>query len=148
MAIEGYTSEATRLFERFAQRHGFRYEVERNAPIDLLWTFPTQDGLVHPIVLGLQNRDELNFGVDDFWSYFFPFQASAARFERIINAWVIGEARVAVTGRKGRVLQLWDDEKWLTVYSANRLLPYSGEPNQTVENRPLDLRANAGNNPL
>ncbi|MDP2046859.1 MAG: Sua5/YciO/YrdC/YwlC family protein [Deltaproteobacteria bacterium] len=33
-----------------------------------------------PLTLGLQNSDELNFGVADFWSYFFPFDDVAREF--------------------------------------------------------------------
>jgi hypothetical protein len=132
-----FTIEATALFVRFAERHGLSYEIDNDAPVEVLWTFPAQSNLAHPIVLGLQNGDELNFGVVDFWSYFFPFEKVAEQFERIINAWIVGDARVAITGRRARLLQLWEAEKWRTVYGANRLLPLLRSPSQTVENRPL-----------
>lgn len=61
-----YIEQATALFTRFAERHRLTYEVEPDAPIEVLWTFPRQDGLSMPVTLGLQNIDELNFGVADF----------------------------------------------------------------------------------
>ena len=87
--------------------------------------------------LGLQNGDELNLGVSDFWSYFFPFEEVAAEFERILDAWVTGEARVAITGPWGRVLQLREGGRWKSVYGDNRILPVWREPKHTVQNRPL-----------
>lgn len=81
-----------------------------------------QPGLSTPITLGLQNLDELNFGVGEFWSYFFPFGEVAAEFEHILDAWVAGSARVAVTGRHSGRLQLLEGSKWKTVYSANGCL--------------------------
>lgn len=67
-----YTTQAKALFGRFAERHGLSYAISPDAPVEVLWTFPEQPKLSMPITLGLQNLDELNFGVSDFWSYFFP----------------------------------------------------------------------------
>lgn len=137
MSGNDYTREAEALFTRFAERHQLSYEIEHDAPVELLWTFPVQVRLAFPIILGLQNCDELNFGVSDFWSYFFPFEKAAAQFERILDAWVTGEARVAVTGSRGRVLQLWEKGRWRSVYGANRILPVWRRPKRTIENRPF-----------
>jgi hypothetical protein len=136
MSESDHTDKAVALFARFAERHRLRYEIEDDVPVEVLWTFPVQEGLIHSLVLGLQNGDELNFGVSDFWSYFFPFEENAEGFERILDAWMAGEARVAVTGRWGRVLQLRDDGKWRSVYFANRLMPLWRKPLRTIENRP------------
>jgi len=76
-----YSEEAAALFARFAERHRLIYSVEPDAPIEVLWEFPEQQGLSFPVTLGLQNGDELNFGVADFWSSFFPFERSASTFE-------------------------------------------------------------------
>lgn len=132
-----YTNEATKLFTRFAERHDLCYDMDTEAPIELLWTFPVQEGLTFPITLGLQNGDEINFGVSDFWSYFFPFEDTAQQVERVLDAWMIGEARIAITGPWGRVLQLWDHGRWTTVYRANRYLPLWRKPKRTLENMPL-----------
>ena len=114
-----YTCKATELFLSLASRHGLSYESEAESPIDLLWTFPKQAKLSLPFSLGLQNGDELNFGVSDFWSYFFPFCDVAEHFESIVDAWIEGSARVAAVGSRGRILQVRDSEGWDTVYRAN-----------------------------
>jgi hypothetical protein len=133
-----YTAEASALFARFAERHSLHFEIDHDAPIELLWTFPVQPGLLRPLTLGLQNRDELNFGVEDFWSYFFPFQKAAARFEQIIDAWLKSQARILVTGRRGRVLELLEDGEWVAVYRANRILPFKGLPRAILSNLPAE----------
>lgn len=130
------TAEAEALFRHFAERHGLSFEVETGVPMELCWTFPEQARLSLPLTLGLQNVDELNFGVGDFWSYFFPFKEVADQFERILDAWVKGEARVAIVGRKGRILQIRDGKRWKSVYHANRLLPIWRPVLQTVQNEP------------
>lgn len=63
------STEAIELFTRFAARHGLTH-MKIDAPVEVFWEFPVQAKLSHRIVLGLQNNDELNFGVGDFWSYF------------------------------------------------------------------------------
>jgi len=83
----GYTDEATALFSRFAKRHGLHH-LEIDAPVEVLWEFPIQTGLSLPLTLGLQNNDELNFGVPGFWSYFFPFPRIAEEFESCLDAWL------------------------------------------------------------
>lgn len=133
--MKDYTEEAERLFQRFAVNHGFSYEIETDVPIEVCWTFPAQDGLHLPITLGLQNSDELNFGVSDFWSYFFPFEDVAEEFERVINAWVAGDARIAVTGFRSRLLQVRMGGKWKTVYGANGcLFPFRLRPFRFITN--------------
>ena len=114
------TEEATALFSSFVERHGFAYEVDTDAPVEVLWHIPAQERLSLPLTLGLQNWDELNFGVEDFWSYFFPFDAVASEFEKILDQWVTGDARVAVVGRRARTLQIRDGEGWKSVYWADQ----------------------------
>lgn len=131
-----YSEEATALFACFAARHQLVYNVEPDAPIEVLWEFPEQHGLSLPITLGLQNGDELNFGVADFWSNFFPFGKSAAAFERALDAWVVGEARIVHVALGGRALQLLDSGQWTTIYRANCLLPVPRNPKRTIVNQP------------
>lgn len=119
MPSPNHTCKAAELFSSLASRHGLNYEIEVESPIDLLWTFPKQAKLSLPLTLGLQNGDELNFGVSDFWSYFFPFGDVTEHFESIVDAWIEGSARVAVVGWGGRILQVRDGEGWETVYRAN-----------------------------
>jgi hypothetical protein len=136
MKARDYTREAEALFQRFAERHGLTYVVE-TAPIEVCWTFPEQPKLSLPVTLGLQNSDELNFGVSDFWSYFFPFEDVAEEFERAINAWVVGDARIAVTGFRSRLLQVRAGNGWRTVYGANGcLFPFRRTPFRFVLNEP------------
>ena len=118
MAHRDFTEKAQALFQRFADRHGLQYSVTPDAPIEVMWEFPEQPKLSLPIILGLQNLDELNFGVSDFWSYFFPFPDVAEHFESILDACVKGDARVGKTGSRSRILQMRKNDLWETVYGA------------------------------
>jgi hypothetical protein len=132
-----YTREAEALFTRFAERHDLTYEVAADAPVEACWTFPEQEKLFLPITLGLQNGDELNFGVSDFWSYFFPFEQVADRFESILDAWVVGDARIAILRGRGRLLQVREESGWESVYGASGcLFPLRRWPRGYVYNRP------------
>jgi hypothetical protein len=130
-----HTQDAEALFQRFANRHGLTYTVETE-PMEVCWTFPQQPKLSLPVTLGLQNSDELNFGVSDFWSYFFPFEKVADKFERILDAWVRGDARVAIVGPIARILQVRDGGRWRAVYHANRFLPIWRPAFRTIRNDP------------
>jgi hypothetical protein len=134
--LDNYTERAVELFDRFARRHGFRYEADTRAPVEVMWTLPAQAGLSLPIILGLQNEDELNFGVGDFWSYFFPFNDVVQRFEKYLDMWVSGDARIAITGRKGRVMQVRDGTRWKSVYGAGRLPFVWRRPKGFIQNDP------------
>lgn len=135
MADADYTTDAEALFERFASRHGLQYSVTPDAPIEVMWEFPEQPKLSLPITLGLQNFDELNFGVSDFWSYFFPFPDVAPHFESILDAWVEGEARVGKTGWHSRILQVRNNDLWETVYSAGGcLFPFQRKSRDFISN--------------
>lgn len=131
------TSEAITLFSGFAERHGLRYEPDHDAPVEVLWKFPIQPKLFHPIALGLQNGDELNFGVADFWS-FFPYEKSVATFEELLDAWIAGLARIAITGFLGRVMQIERQGSWNTIYRANTLLPMWRKPRRFIQNIPFE----------
>jgi len=128
-----YSDEATTLFTRFAERHRLAYTVETDARIEVLWRFPIQNGLSLPITLGLQNIDELNFGVEQFWS-FFPIDGSAYTFERALDAWVAGDARIVRVAFGGRALQILDSGRWTTIYRANCFLPVPRNPKRTITN--------------
>jgi hypothetical protein len=131
-----YTPEATALFTRFAQRHGLVYQMT-DAPIEVMWEFPAQDRLAIPIILGLQNCDELNFGVSCFWSYFHPFPLVSTEFETIIDAWVEGRARIAHSGMfNARSLQVLTADKWITVYKTKSLgREKCSHPGKLLQNR-------------
>lgn len=118
-----FTEQATALFARFASKHGLTYTVG-NAPVELLWEFPIQPKLKHRIALALQNNDELNFGVGEFWSYFFPFEDKQAEFERVLESWIVGSARIV--SKAGILiqtleLQMFEEGRWNTAYAARSL---------------------------
>jgi len=133
--MRDYAEEATALFTRFAERHRLKYEVVEDAPVEVWWTFPPQENLTHKVVLALQNNDELNFGVVDFWSYFFPYETVATDFESFIDAWVVGNARIAVVGGGARLLQVRAGDDWNTVYGAGGcLFPTLRPPKRLITN--------------
>jgi hypothetical protein len=115
-----YTEEATALFSRFARRHGLDH-LEADAPVEVMWEFPTQKRLSLPLTLGLQNNDELNFGVPGVWSSFFPFPRIVEEFESYLDAWLIGQARIVRRRRfapivSSSILEVRKDGEWKTVY--------------------------------
>ena len=135
MAHRDFTEKAQALFQRFAARHGLQYSVTPDAPIEVMWEFPEQPKLSLPIILGLQNLDELNFGVSDFWSYFFPFPDVVEDFEAILDAWVVGDARVGKTGSRSRILQMRKNDLWETVYGAGGcIFPFYRKPRDFIIN--------------
>lgn len=135
-----YTAQAEALFQRFAARHDLIYEIETSAPVEVLWTFPAQPKLSLPLTLGLQNGDELNFGVASFWSYFFPFREVEVAFEAMLDRWVEGHARILVHGfLGGQTLEVWEDNYWRTRYRADRFFTFGRRPKAIVQNAPSDL---------
>lgn len=135
MAQRDCTEDAEQLFRRFAEKNDLTFEVDSGQPMEVCWNFPLQKKLHLPVTLGLQNSDELNFGVSDFWSYFFPFDQVAGKFSAAIDAWVTGEARIAITGFRSRLLQVRKDEEWQTIYGANGcLFPFRFTPFRYVYN--------------
>lgn len=130
------TDEAVALFARFLDRHGFTHNVCPDAPVEVMWDVPAQTGLSLPLTLGLQNSDELNFGVADFWSYFFPFDDVAREFEELLDNWVAGDARVGVTGKRGRILQVRKGDEWETVYKADIMPFFRPRPKSFIFNDP------------
>lgn len=117
-----YTKEVEALFTAFAERHGLKYDVETGARMEVCWTFPEQEKLSQSLTLGLLNGVEFEFGVSDFRSYFFPFESVAEDFVGILDAWVTGQARVAIAGRSNRLLQVHQGGEWRTVSGANGCL--------------------------
>ena len=132
---EWYIEQATALFRRFALKHGLKYEVVPDAPIEVFWEFPAQDALSRAITLGLQD-DALTFGVEGFWS-FFPFESAACLYERVLDAWVEGNARIVLVRLGGRALQLSETGGWRTVYRANCILPVPRNPKRMFTNAPV-----------
>lgn len=137
MAPIDFTRQAEALFERFADRHGLSHVVQTDLPVDVCWIFSEQPKLSLPVTLGLQNGDVLNFAVSDFSFGFFPFSGVAERFETILDAWVEGNARIAVSGKRGAMLQLRGRGGWQTVYRANTgFFPLRSKPRAFISNLP------------
>jgi hypothetical protein len=116
------TSAAIELFARFAARHGLTYNV-RDTPPDPYWLFPVQPGVSLPFGLGLRGRDELNLEVEDFDTYIFPFESEQSYFEKIIDSWVRGEARIVekyTVFRRTLELQLLESGRWVLGYGGVR----------------------------
>lgn len=131
-----FTVEAEAVFRRFAGRYGFSYEIETGSPMELCWLFPEQRNLSTEIILGLQNGDELNFGVDGFWSYFFPFDDVVDDFKKLLDTWALGNARVAMVDDAAGMLQLQENERWVTIYRANLIVPFWRRPKRIIQNCP------------
>ena len=133
-----HRGEALGLFTRFAERHALRFHAVDHPALDPCWEFPAQERLYRPICLALQNHDELNFGVEDFWSYFFPIGDVSGRFEAILDAWVTGEARIVVAGRRTRLLEVMKpDGSWTVEYRANPpLFGKIKKPDYLILNQP------------
>ena len=87
------------------------------------------------MTLGLQNNDELNFGVPGFWSYLFPFSNVAVKFEGMLDAWVEGRARMARRGLTSRFQVPAGDGSWSTLYTARGHLEWN-HPAAIIQNVP------------
>jgi hypothetical protein len=136
-ARKDYTTEAVELFARFADNHRLAYAV-LDAPVEVLWEFPVQDGLTLPVTLGLQNNDELNFGVPGFWSYFFPYPSVHTAFAETLDAWVVGRARIHNRGYwRGRVLEILTASGWTRIYTAHMPIRWR-HATKIIQNRPVD----------
>ena len=134
--MQDYTADAKALFNSFAQRHRLTYAVDNDAPVEVLWHFPAQARLSHPIWLGLQNTDELNFGVGSFYTDLFPFPDVAERFASILDAWVEGQARVVRTSPWTLALQTQESDGWQTAYRHGALFPTFWREPKILQNAP------------
>ena len=132
---EDCTRPAQAIFADFAARHDLAFTAAVGTPMELLWDFPEQPGLAHPITLCLSNGDELSFGVGDFWSYFFPFADVKDLFEAVLDAWMEGRARIAVYRGRKRTLEMREGEGWRVAYTANPN-PLRRQPVRYLINRP------------
>ncbi|WP_435338020.1 hypothetical protein, partial [Acinetobacter sp. LH3_13] len=72
---------------------------------ELLMRVPRQQGLSFELTLGLQNKDELNIGFDDFWSYFFPYESQKQTVSDALDAIARGDCRLAVHTQLGRIVK-------------------------------------------
>jgi hypothetical protein len=114
-----FAVEAEALFRRFAERHSLTIEKVGGAPFELSMRLPPQERLSFELTLGLQNVDELNIGVEDFWSHFFPFERSLEVVDAILDDLVAGGCRIATHRHVGvvvrRVLERRENGRWRPV---------------------------------
>jgi len=115
-------SEAARaLFADLLSVRGLAHERDDDAPVDVLWRIPVQPGLSVPMTFGLQNADELNLGIGQFWSYLFPFENAQADFRRLALGFIDGKCRVCEWRRRGvlykRTLEEPAGDAWRVAYT-------------------------------
>jgi hypothetical protein len=139
-----YTRDAETLFSGFADRHRLAYSVDHKAPVEVLWCFPVQARLSLPIWLGLQNEDELNFGVGSFYTSLFPFPDVAEHFASILDAWIESRARVIRAGPRKLVLEAYEGGEWAPIYSYHTLLPTFGRDPELLQNARADPSQEVG----
>lgn len=94
--------DAERLFTDFAKRHSLNIIKEDSDEMEVLFIVPIQDRISFELVLGLQNGDEINIGINEFWSYFFPFASVETHVARILNGLATGDIRMATYRQLGR----------------------------------------------
>lgn len=116
-----YRPEAEALFKGIAERQGCRLERHSEAPVELLFSLIGPDPN-ETIKLGLQNGDELNLGIDDFWSCFFPFEEMKSVFRKTVQGWFTGQSRLVYRWRGKRLMKIelqvkLKDQSWQRVYS-------------------------------
>jgi hypothetical protein len=119
-ARRDFTIEAEALFHEIVAATGLTYQQDHEWP-ELIWKLPIQHGLSVPMMLGLQNDDELNLGIGDFWSYIFPFPKVQHDFRRLAIGFVEGRCRVSEWRRMGvlykRTLEEPDGLQWRRAYT-------------------------------
>lgn len=107
MAVKDSTIDhsisAQELYISFAKRFGLRFEKETNKYGDKFLVVPKQEGLNFQITLGLTGLDEAHIGVDDFWSYIFPFPEKIDYLNNTLNGLYEGIVRLAEYQQFGRV---------------------------------------------
>lgn len=109
------------MFRDFAVRHRLAIEKIDQPNVELLMRVPRQECLSFEITLCCQNCDELNMGVAEFWSTFFPFEKVRSTVEIALDGLVSGEYSILTTWRSGRYvggkLQRMAQDGWQTVAS-------------------------------
>lgn len=137
-----YSADAERLFRDFAARHGLVIKKVDEPNVELLMCVPVQKGLSFEITLGCQNGDELNIGVADFWSTFFPFENVKQTVETALDGLISGGCSILTTSQFGRQvrgeLQRKTQTGWETVavHVAGLMIPFVRTTAQRVSNEP------------
>jgi hypothetical protein len=117
-----YADDAEAMFRDFAQKHSFTIEKVDEPNVELMMRVPPQPGLSLELALGLQNSDELNVGFGEFWSYFFPYESKRQLVSEALDAFVVGDCRLAIhtqlDGVVKRVLEQRFNGAWQPIYTA------------------------------
>jgi len=103
---EDNIESALKLYRTLASKHGLSFSEEANADGDVFLVFPKQNNLMFCMTLGLQNGDEANIGINDFWSYIFPYQDNTGFLEETIEGLVSGTHYVTEYKQFNRVIKL------------------------------------------
>lgn len=104
--IHMYYDEAEALFVAFAQKHDLNFIKEITADGDIFLVFPEQDGLRFRLTLGIQNGDEANIGINDFWSYIFPYPDNVEFLNETLDGLFGGTHTLAEYKQFNRVTKL------------------------------------------
>jgi hypothetical protein len=148
-SMTNYADDAEALFRDFARRHSFAIEKVDEPNVELLMRVPPQPGLSFELTLGLQNSDELNVGFGGFWSYFFPYESKRQLVSDTLDAFVVGDCRLAIHAQLGgvvrRVLEQRFSGAWQPIYTAcTRLqVPFIGTKTSYVLNEGARLPISA-----
>ena len=118
--LETYADEAEALFTNFAEKHSLNIVKKSEEQMDLSMIVPQQSGLSFEIMLGLQNNDEINIGIGNFWSYFFPFPEVKDKVAIILDGLCTGDTRLATHTQFNkpvfRDLEIFTQTAWERAY--------------------------------
>jgi hypothetical protein len=141
--MKDFTEQAEQLFRDFAQRHSLIINKVDEPNVELLMRVPKQAGLKFQLTLGLQNIDELNIGINDFWSHFFPYEACKQTVSTALDGLVDGDCRLAIHRQLGRVtrriLEQRRGDEWKTIYTqfVGVRIPFLGSSICYLSNRDM-----------
>lgn len=107
---------------------GLQMIEDHSAPVELSVNIPVQPGVLYPINLNLQNRDELHFSVGNFWLAWFPCANTerVAAFVDAVSGFLAGRYRILehYRGRrcvKAELQKQENDGRWSTFGTRSRL---------------------------
>ncbi len=117
-----FTAEAEAIFRRIAAHQKLNIARESETPDEVMFLLSSIDPSHQAVTLGLQNGDELCFGVDGFRSYFFPFGEIKGVFEKAVAGWFTGQTRLAYYWRGKRLVKIYlqvklKNGKWQRIYT-------------------------------
>jgi hypothetical protein len=128
-ADEEYLRIAKEAFREIQSRFpGLRLVEDSSVPVELNVDIPVQAGVIYPINLNLQNRDELHFSVGHFWLEWFPCSSEekVCAFIDAVSGFLAGRYRILehYRGRRCVKAELQKEEpegQWSTFGTYSRL---------------------------